>query len=147
MLNIEVHYASSLDAAWNRAKDIADKFFGDRKYRLEYVEDRLEYVEAEDPNDGGYFAYDVTFQAKECSDGPYIAEALRLVGLVFEEIDLNENVTVTFDGLRVVFEDFSRGICLSALTSVEALKDLRDALVMNLGVGGVDLGDDDPFDI
>ncbi len=87
MLNIEVHYASSLDAAWNRAKDIADKFFGDRKYRLEYVEGRLEYVEgrleyveAEDPNDGGYFAYDVTFQAKECSDGPYIAEALRLVG-------------------------------------------------------------------
>ena len=73
MLNIEVHYASSLDSAWNRAKDIADKFFGDRKYRLEYME-------AEDPNDGGYFAYDVTFQAKECSDGPYIAEALRLVG-------------------------------------------------------------------
>ena len=71
----------------------------------------------------------------------------RVGGLVFEEIDLNENVTVTFDGLRVVFEDFSRGIRLSALTSEEALKDLRDALIMNLGVGGVDLGDDDPFDI
>ena len=147
MLNIEVHYASSLDSAWNRAKDIADKFFGNRKYRLEYVEDRLEYVEAEDPNDGGYFAYDVTFQAKECSDGPYIAEALRLVGLVFEEIDLNENVTVTFDGLRVIFEDFAAGIRLSTLTSVEALEDLRDVLVTRLGVGGVDLGDDDPFDI
>ena len=80
MLNIEVHYASSLNAAWNRAKDIADKFFGDRKYRLEYVEGRLEYVEAAVANDGRYFAYDVTFQAKECSDGPYIAEALRLVG-------------------------------------------------------------------
>ena len=73
MLNIEVHYVSSLDAAWDRAKDIADKFFGDRK-------DRLEYVEAAVANDGRYFAYDVTFQAKECSDGPYIAEALRLVG-------------------------------------------------------------------
>lgn len=66
---------------------------------------------------------------------------------MFEEIDLNENVTVTFDGLRVVFEDFSRGIRLSALTSEEALKDLRDVLVTRLGVGGVDLGDDDPFDI
>ena len=66
---------------------------------------------------------------------------------MFEEIDLNENVTVTFDGLRVIFEDFAEGICLSAVTSEDALKDLRDALVMNLGVGGVDLGDDDPFDI
>ena len=66
---------------------------------------------------------------------------------MFEEIDLNEIVTVTFDGLRVVFEDFSRGIRLSALTSEDVLKDLRDALVMHLGVGGVDLGDDDPFDI
>ncbi len=66
---------------------------------------------------------------------------------MFEEIDLNENVTVTFDGLRVVFEDFSRGIRLSAVTSEDVLKDLRDALVMTLGVGGVDLGDDDPFDI
>ena len=66
---------------------------------------------------------------------------------MFEEIDLNENVTVTFDGLRVVFEDFSRGIRLSALTSEDVLKDLRDALVMALGVGGVDIGDDDPFDI
>ena len=71
----------------------------------------------------------------------------KVGGLVFEEIDLNENVTVTFDGLRVVFEDFSRGIRLSALTSEDVLKDLRDALVMTLGVGGVDLGDDDPFDI
>ena len=66
---------------------------------------------------------------------------------MFEEIDLNENVTVTFDGLRVIFEDFAEGIRLSTLTSEEALKDLRDALIMNLGVGGVDLGDDDPFDI
>ena len=66
---------------------------------------------------------------------------------MFEEIDLNENVTVTFDGLRVVFEDFSRGIRLSAVTSEDVLKDLRDSLVMTLGVGGVDLGDDDPFDI
>ena len=66
---------------------------------------------------------------------------------MFEEIDLNENVTITFDGLRVIFEDFAEGIRLSTLTSVEALKDLRDALIMNLGVGGVDLGDDDPFDI
>ena len=66
---------------------------------------------------------------------------------MFEEIDLNENVTVTFDGLRVIFEDFSRGIRLSAVTSEDVLKDLRDALVMNLGVGGVDLWDDDPFDI
>ena len=71
----------------------------------------------------------------------------KVGGLVFEEIDLNENVTVTFDGLRVVFEDFSLGICLSAVTSEDVLEDLRDALVMNLGVGGVDLGDDDPFDI
>ena len=71
----------------------------------------------------------------------------KVGGLVFEEIDLNENVTVTFDGLRVVFEDFAEGIRLSTLTSVDVLEDLRDALVMNLGVGGVDLGDDDPFDI
>ena len=67
--------------------------------------------------------------------------------MFFDEIDFNENVTITFDGLRVVFEDFSRGICLSTLTSVDVLEDLRDALIMNLGVGGVDLGDDDPFDI
>ena len=66
---------------------------------------------------------------------------------MFEEIYLNEDMVVEFDGLRVSFEDFSRGIRLSALTSEEALKDLRDALIMNLGVGGVDLGDDDPFDI
>ena len=64
MLNIEVHYASSLDAAWDRAKDIADKFFGDRKYRLKYVEAAVS-------NDGICFAYDVIFQAKERSDGPY----------------------------------------------------------------------------
>ena len=73
MLKIEVHYATSLDAAWDKAKTIAVKFFGDREYRLEYVEAAVS-------NDGGYFAYDVTFQAKERSDGPYIAEALRLVG-------------------------------------------------------------------
>ena len=73
MLKINVNGATSLDAAWDKAKTIAVKFFGDR-------EDRLEYVEAAVSNDGGYFAYDVTFQAKERSDGPYIAEALRLVG-------------------------------------------------------------------
>lgn len=67
--------------------------------------------------------------------------------MFFDEIDFNENVTITFDGLRVIFEDFAEGIRLSTLTSEEALKDLRDALIMNLGVGGVDLGDDDPFDI
>ena len=66
---------------------------------------------------------------------------------MFEEIYLNENVTITFDGLRVIFEDFAEGIRLSTLTSEDVLKDLRDALVMALGVGGVDLGDDDPFDI
>ena len=73
MLNIDVHYASSLDAAWDRARNIADKFFGEREYCLEYVEAEVSYYE-------GFFTYDVTFQAKECSDGPYIAEALRLVG-------------------------------------------------------------------
>ena len=73
MLNIEVHYVSSLDEAWDRAKDIADKFFGDRKYRLEYVEAEVSHHE-------GFFTYDVTFHAVERSDGPYIAEALRLVG-------------------------------------------------------------------
>ena len=67
--------------------------------------------------------------------------------MFFDEIDFNENVTITFDGLRVIFEDFAEGIRLSTLTSVEALEDLRDALVTTLGVGGVDLGDDDPFDI
>lgn len=66
---------------------------------------------------------------------------------MFEEIYLNEDMVVEFDGLRVSFEDFSRGIRLSTLTSVEALEDLRDALVMTLGVGGVDLGDDYPFDV
>ena len=66
---------------------------------------------------------------------------------MFEEIDLNEDMVVEFDGLRVSFEDFAEGIRLSALTSEDVLKDLRDALVMALGVGGVDLGDDDPFDI
>ena len=141
MLNIEVHYATSLDAAWDKAKTIAVKFFGDREYLLEY--EKSEVSNHEEP-----FTYKVTFQAKECSDGPYIAEALRLVGLVFfDEIDFNENVTITFDGLRVIFEDFAEGIRLSTLTSVEALEDLRDVLVTRLGVGGVDLGDDDPFDI
>ena len=66
---------------------------------------------------------------------------------MFEEIYLNENVTITFDGLRVSFEDFSRGIRLSTLTSVEALEDLRDVLVTRLGVGGVDRGDDYPLDV
>ena len=73
MLNIKVHYASSLDAAWDRAKDIADKFFGEREYRLEYVE--AEVSNHEEP-----FTYKVTFHAVERSSGPYLAEALRLVG-------------------------------------------------------------------
>ena len=73
MLNIEVHYASSLDAAWDRAKDIADKFFWEREYRLEYVEAEVSYHE-------GFFTYDVTFHAAECASGPYLADALRLVG-------------------------------------------------------------------
>ena len=71
MLNIEVHYASSLDAAWDRAKDIADKFFGEREYRLEYVEAETSDYEG---------LYDVTFHAVERSSGPYLADALRLVG-------------------------------------------------------------------
>ncbi len=66
---------------------------------------------------------------------------------MFEEIDLNENVTITFDGLRVIFEDFAEGIRLSTLTSVAALEDLRDVLVTRWGVGGVDFRDDDYFDI
>ena len=63
MLNIEVHYASSLDAAWDRAKDIADKLFGEGNYRLEYMEAAV-------ANDGGYFADDVTFHAAECANRP-----------------------------------------------------------------------------
>ena len=78
MLNIEVHYALSLDEAWDRAKDIADKFFGEREYRLEYVE-------AEASDHGGLLTddvtfHDVTFHAVERSGGPYLADALRLVG-------------------------------------------------------------------
>ena len=73
MLNIEVHYASSLDAAWDRAKDIADKFFGEREYRLEYVEAEVSYHE-------GFFTYKVTFHAAECANRPYVVDALRLVG-------------------------------------------------------------------
>ena len=66
---------------------------------------------------------------------------------MFEEIYLNEDMVVEFDGLRVSFEDFAEGIRLSTLTSVEALEDLRDVLVTRLGVGGVDFRDDDYFDI
>ena len=73
MLNIEVHYASSLDAAWDKAKTIAVKFFGDREYRLEYV--KSEVSNHEEP-----FTYKVTFHAVERSSGPYLADALRLVG-------------------------------------------------------------------
>ena len=73
MLNTEVHYASSLDAAWDRAKDMADKFFGEREYLLEYVEAEVSYYEE-------FFTYDVTFHAVERSGGPYLADALRLVG-------------------------------------------------------------------
>ena len=71
----------------------------------------------------------------------------KVGGLMFEEIYLNEDVVVEFDGLRVIFEDFAEGIRLSTLTSVEALEDLRDVLVTRLGVGGVDFGDDDYSDI
>ena len=73
MLKINVNGATSLDAAWDKAKTIAVKFFGDREYRLEYV--KSEVSNHEEP-----FTYKVTFQAKERSDGPYIAEELRLVG-------------------------------------------------------------------
>ena len=73
MLNIEVHYASSLDAAWDKAKTIAVKFFGEREYRLAYV--KSEALDHE-----GFFTYDVTFHAVERSGGPYLADALRLVG-------------------------------------------------------------------
>ena len=73
MLNIEVHYASSLDAAWDKAKDIADKFFGKREYRLKYVE-------AEVSDHEGFFTHKVTFHAAECANRPYVADALRLVG-------------------------------------------------------------------
>ena len=73
MLNIEVHYASSLDAAWDRAKDIADKFFGEREYCLEYVEAVVS--NHEEP-----FTYKVTIHAVERSSSPYLADALRLVG-------------------------------------------------------------------
>ena len=73
MLNINVNGATSLDAAWDRAKDVADKFFREREYRLEYVE--AEVSNHEEP-----FTYKVTFHAVERSSGPYLAEALRLVG-------------------------------------------------------------------
>ena len=73
MLNIEVHYATSLDAAWDKAKDIADKFFGEREYLLEYVEAEVSYYE-------GFFTYTVTFHAAECANRPYVVDALRLVG-------------------------------------------------------------------
>jgi hypothetical protein len=73
VLNIEVSYASSLDAAWDRAKDIADKFFGEREYCLEYVEAVVS--NHEEP-----FTYKVTIHAVERSSSPYLADALRLVG-------------------------------------------------------------------
>ena len=73
MLNIDVHYASSLDAAWDRARNIADKFFGEREYCLEYVE--AEVSNHEEP-----FTYKVTFHAAECANRPYVVDALRLVG-------------------------------------------------------------------
>ena len=73
MLNIEVHYATSLDAAWGKAKTIAVKFFGDREYRLEYV--KSEVSNHEEP-----FTYKVTFHAAEWANRPYVVDALRLVG-------------------------------------------------------------------
>ena len=78
MLNIDVHCASSLDEAWDRAKDAADKFFGEREYRLEYVEAEVSYEEVSYHK--GFSMYDVTFHAVERSSGPYLADALRLVG-------------------------------------------------------------------
>ena len=73
MLKINVNGASSLDAAWDRAKDIADKFFREREYRLEYVEAAVS-------NDEEPFTYKVTFHAAECANRPYVVDALRLVG-------------------------------------------------------------------
>ena len=73
MLKINVNGATSLDAAWDRARNVADKFFGEREYRLEYVE--AEVSNHEEP-----FTYKVTFHAVERSGGPYLADALRLVG-------------------------------------------------------------------
>lgn len=73
MLKINVNGATSLDAAWDRARNIADKFFGEREYRLEYVE--AEVSNHEEP-----FTYKVTFHAAECANRPYVVDALRLVG-------------------------------------------------------------------
>ena len=73
MLKINVNGATSLDAAWDRARNIADKFFGEREYRLEYVE-------AEASNHEEPFTYKVTFHAAECANRPYVVDALRLVG-------------------------------------------------------------------
>ena len=73
MLKINVNGATSLDAAWDKAKTIADKFFGEREYRLEYVE--AEVSNREEP-----FTYKVTFHAAECANRPYVVDALRLVG-------------------------------------------------------------------
>ena len=67
--------------------------------------------------------------------------------MFYDEIDLNENVTITLDGLRVSVEDFSTGIRLSTLVSVDALEDLRDVLMYRLGVGGEDIGYEDALDI
>ena len=72
MLKINVNGATSLDAAWDKAKTIAVKFFGDREYRLEYV--KSEVSNHEEP-----FTYKVTFHAVERSGGPYLADALGLV--------------------------------------------------------------------
>ena len=73
MLKINVNGATSLDSAWDKAKTIAVKFFGDREYRLEYVE--AEVSNHEEP-----FTYKVTFHAAECAHRPYVVDALRLVG-------------------------------------------------------------------
>ena len=73
MLKINVNGATSLDAAWDKAKTIADKFFGEREYRLEY--EKSEVLNHEEP-----FTYKVTFHAAECANRPYVVDALRLVG-------------------------------------------------------------------
>ena len=74
-MNIELRHAESLDDAWTQAKDVADKFFSGREYRLRYV--GAESVGAEAINS---VLYNVTFHAAERSGGPYLADALRLVG-------------------------------------------------------------------
>ena len=76
MLNIELRHAESLDDAWTQAKDVADKFFSGREYRLRYV--GAESVGAEAINS---VLYNVTFHAAEQNTYPYVSnDPIRLVG-------------------------------------------------------------------